>query len=121
MKSEVVAGLTSVFVANLMSLKHLPISFFRCLDTAQISLKERGTSSCLQAMNRQAAATASLARPRSCRSWYTCLNNVLHRSWGEGGGRCNGEYRAGGRGEVNIKGEKGVMCSGVERWVGTLG
>jgi len=46
-------------------------------------LKERGTPSCRQAMYRQAAATASLLRPFTCFSSWTCLNNTLQRSYKE--------------------------------------
>ncbi len=63
MKSVVEAGVTGVLITCWIILKHRPISFLGCLETAHISLKERGTSSCLQAMKRQAAAMASLARP----------------------------------------------------------
>ena len=50
MKSDVDTVLTCVFVACRISLKQRPISFFGCLETAHISLKDLGTSSCLQAM-----------------------------------------------------------------------
>ena len=49
-KSVVVTCVTMVLVCRVINLKHFPISFFGCRETAQISLKERGTSSCLQAM-----------------------------------------------------------------------
>ena len=80
MKSVVDAGLTGVLVASLMSLKQRPISFFEWRETAQISLNDRGTSSCLQAMKRQAAATASFALPLNCFSSCTCLKRFLQRS-----------------------------------------
>ena len=79
-KSVVDAGVTVVLVACCISLKQRPISFLGCLDTAHISLNDLGTSSCRHAMNRQAAAMASLARPLSLFSSCTCLKRVLHLS-----------------------------------------
>ena len=45
-KSLLVTGVHKIgLLCRVMSLKHFPISFFGCRETAQISLKERGTSS----------------------------------------------------------------------------
>ena len=48
-KSVVETVLTGALVACRISLKQRPISFFGCRETAQISRKERGTSSMRQA------------------------------------------------------------------------
>lgn len=63
MKSAVVMRSTEVSNALRINLKQRPISFLLILLTAQISLKVRGTPSCLQAIYKQADAIASLARP----------------------------------------------------------